>query len=84
VIDVVDEGPGAPETALPTLFEPFVRANESSPGFGLGLAVAKRAVAAQGGTIEASNRKGAGLAVRITLPADRLIDRARTPVTSPT
>jgi two-component system OmpR family sensor kinase len=70
-IDVVDEGPGAPASALPTLFEPFVRADETSPGFGLGLAVAKRAVTAQGGTIEASNRAGAGLGVRIILPVDR-------------
>jgi len=77
-IDIVDEGPGAPASALPTLFEPFVRADETTPGFGLGLAVAKRAVTAQGGSIEASNRAGAGLGVRITLPADRLLDRART------
>ncbi len=76
-IDVVDEGPGAPPAALPTLFEPFVRADETNPGFGLGLAVAKRAVAAQGGTIEASNRAGAGLGVRITLPVDRLLERPR-------
>ena len=76
-IDVVDEGPGAPPSALPTLFEPFVRADETNPGFGLGLAVAKRAVAAQGGTIEASNRAGAGLGVRITLPVDRLPDLSR-------
>ena len=76
-IDVVDEGPGAPASALPTLFEPFVRADETTPGFGLGLAVAKRAVAAQGGTIEASNRVGAGLGLRITLPVDRHLERAR-------
>jgi two-component system OmpR family sensor kinase len=78
-IDVVDEGPGAPASALPTLFEPFVRADETNPGFGLGLAVAKRAVMAQGGTIEASNREGAGLGIRITLPADRRPERPRTP-----
>jgi two-component system OmpR family sensor kinase len=78
-IDVVDEGPGAPASALPTLFEPFVRADETNPGFGLGLAVAKRAVTAQGGTIEASNRAGVGLGVRITLPADRLRERSRAP-----
>jgi len=75
-IDVVDEGPGAPASALATLFEPFVRADETSPGFGLGLAVAKRAVTAQGGTIDASNRAGAGLGVRITLLADNLSERA--------
>lgn len=76
-IDVVDQGPGAPATALPTLFEPFVRADESHPGYGLGLAVAHRAVAAHGGTIEASNREGAGLGVRITLPVNRPPERAR-------
>ena len=70
-IDIVDEGPGAPESVLPTLFEPFVRADETNAGFGLGLAVAKRAVTAQGGTIEASNRAAAGLGVHITLPAER-------------
>ncbi len=78
-MDVVDEGPGAPASALPTLFEPFVRADETNPGFGLGLAVAKRAVAAHGGTIEASNRAGAGLGLRITLPVDRLLEPARAP-----
>jgi two-component system OmpR family sensor kinase len=83
-IDIVDEGPGAPASALPTLFEPFVRADETSPGFGLGLAVAKRAVTAQGGTIEASNRAGAGLGIRITLPADRPLERTRGGLPRPT
>jgi two-component system OmpR family sensor kinase len=78
-IDIVDEGPGAPESVLPTLFEPFVRADETNAGFGLGLAVAKRAVTAQGGTIKASNQAGAGLGVHITLPAARLSERARGP-----
>ena len=78
-IDIVDEGPGAPESVLPTLFEPFVRADEANAGFGLGLAIAKRAVTAQGGTIEASNRAGAGLGVRIILPSDRLCEPIRGP-----
>lgn len=82
-IDVVDEGPGAPASVLPTLFEPFVRADETTAGFGLGLAVAKRAITAQGGTIEASNRAGAGLGVHITLPADRLPERVREPCPTP-
>jgi len=73
VIVVADEGPGAPEAALPTLFDPFVRADETKTGFGLGLAVAKRAVRTHGGSIDAENLKGAGLSVTITLPtpADR-------------
>jgi two-component system OmpR family sensor kinase len=68
IIEVKDEGPGAPEGALPTLFDPFVRGEEASPGYGLGLAIAKRAVLAHGGEIEARNRSQSGLSVRIDLP----------------
>lgn len=78
-IDVVDEGPGAPETALPTLFEPFVRADIKGPGFGLGLAVAKRAVTAQGGTIEARNQPDLGLGVHIVLPVTANTSRGDSP-----
>lgn len=78
-IEVVDGGPGVPPSALPALFEPFVRADETTPGFGLGLAVAKRAVTAHGGTIEASNRPGAGLEVRMTFPVDGAVGPARQP-----
>jgi len=67
VVEIMDQGPGAPEAALPTLFDPFVRGEESQ-GFGLGLAIAKRAVLAHGGTIEARNRSESGLSVRIVLP----------------
>ncbi|EGY02640.1 sensor histidine kinase [Nitrospirillum viridazoti Y2] len=73
-IEVADEGPGAPSSLLPNLFEPFVRADRASPGFGLGLAVAKRAVLAQGGKIEAANRPAGGLVVRISLPVSRPLD----------
>jgi two-component system OmpR family sensor kinase len=68
IIEVKDEGPGAPEGVLPTLFDPFVRGEEASTGYGLGLAIAKRAVLAHGGEIEARNRSQSGLSVRIVLP----------------
>jgi two-component system OmpR family sensor kinase len=69
-IDVCDEGPGVPEEALLAMFEPFVRvsARESGTGFGLGLAIARRAVLAHGGSIEACNRPEGGLRVRIQVP----------------
>jgi two-component system OmpR family sensor kinase len=69
IVEITDQGPGAPEVALPTLFDPFVRGEESQ-GFGLGLAIAKRAVLAHGGTIEARNRSESGLSVRIVLPVN--------------
>ena len=72
LIEVRDHGPGVAEEFLPRLFEPFVRAGEArdrtSGGYGLGLAIAERAVRLHGGSIEARNRAGGGLSVLIRLP----------------
>jgi len=68
-IQIIDSGPGVPEDDLERIFEPFVRLkNTSSRGAGLGLAIAKRAVAVHGGTIRAGNCGGEGLRVVISLP----------------
>lgn len=70
VIHVVDEGPGVRQDALESIFEPFVRlqGNAKGSGFGLGLAIAKRAITAHGGSIEARNREKRGLLMTIRLP----------------
>lgn len=69
---VCDRGPGVRENQLPTLFEPFVRISESrnrkSGGYGLGLAIAKRAIQLHGGEITAKNLSGEGLCISILLP----------------
>lgn len=67
---VSDHGPGVPPHMLEAIFEPFVRIDqgESGRGVGLGLAIARRAVAAHGGTIVASLATGGGLSIRIELP----------------
>ncbi|MFZ5512271.1 MAG: ATP-binding protein [Pseudomonadota bacterium] len=50
-------------------FEPFYRSDGTqAAGFGLGLAIARRAVEAHGGTIAAANRPDGGLCVDIRLP----------------
>jgi two-component system OmpR family sensor kinase len=65
-----DEGPGVKEGQLDTLFEPFVQANPAdNQGYGLGLAIARRAVTAHGGTIKATNGMSGGLTVTLWLPA---------------
>ncbi len=74
-IDVEDGGPGVSPERIDALFEPFVRGADPGPGFGLGLAIARRAVAIHGGSIEARNRDGGGLRVSIELPVAPLESR---------
>jgi two-component system OmpR family sensor kinase len=69
LVCIADRGRGVPHAMLPSLLEPFVRGEDQRSGFGLGLSIAKRAVAAHGGSIEAENRPGGGLRVLVTLPS---------------
>ena len=76
VIRVCDQGPGVDAAELGQIFEPFVRVGENAGGgrggYGLGLAIARRAVNAHGGEVEASNREAGGLCISLRLPiADR-------------
>ena len=70
VLIVADEGPGITSAELAKIFDPFYRgeAGNGTPGFGLGLAIAQRAIDAHGGTIRAANALAGGLEVRIELP----------------
>ena len=72
-VEVLDRGLGVPEDDLPRLFDHFFRADRSrsrgTGGLGLGLTLCRRIVEAHGGTIEAENREGGGLRVRVRLPA---------------
>lgn len=73
VITVRDHGPGIPRQMLESIFEPFVRVSEArdrqSGGYGLGLAIAKRAVQLHHGKITASNEDD-GLSIGIYLPVN--------------
>jgi two-component system, OmpR family, sensor kinase len=62
--EVRDCGKGIDESELPQIFEPF---HGDGSGAGLGLAIVSRIVELHGGTIEARNRTGGGLAVSIEL-----------------
>lgn len=71
-IHICDQGAGVPEEQLERLFEPFVRVSDSrnrhSGGYGLGLAIAERAVHLHHGTIDAFNHPQGGLCVVVHLP----------------
>jgi len=71
-ISVRDHGPGVPDEAMGSIFEPFFRAESSrsrnSGGYGLGLAIARQVVELHGGGITASSAAGGGLLITISLP----------------
>ena len=72
VITVTDRGNGVPEEALERIFRPFYRTEDardrqSGGGTGLGLAITERAVRMHGGSVQAVNAAGGGLAVEMRL-----------------
>jgi two-component system sensor histidine kinase CpxA len=72
VLTVRDYGPGVPVADLERIFSPFHRVDtgrvREAGGVGLGLAIARRAVALHKGTITAAPASGGGLEVTIRLP----------------
>lgn len=72
LIRVRDHGVGVAAQAIAHLFEPFYREaqarDRASGGYGLGLAIAERAIHLHNGTISATNAKNGGLVVEIRLP----------------
>jgi two-component system sensor histidine kinase KdpD len=74
VINVADRGPGIPTKDLERVFDKFYRVQDGQhhhgypTGSGLGLAVCKGIVEAHGGHIQAEQRAGGGLIVRVVLP----------------
>jgi two-component system, OmpR family, sensor kinase len=69
-ICVADRGPGVAPAELERILEPFYRTadGQPGPGFGLGLAIARRAIEAHGGSVHARNRDGGGLVVEMRVP----------------
>ncbi|MEO9253963.1 MAG: PAS domain S-box protein [Tepidiformaceae bacterium] len=71
---VEDRGQGITEDEASQVFAPFYRSQRTAKqasGIGLGLAVCKRLVEVQGGTIWATPREGGGTSVAFTLPTSR-------------
>jgi two-component system sensor histidine kinase MprB len=82
-LHVVDEGPGIAAADLPHVFDRFYRgeAARSTPGTGLGLAVAAKVVHDHGGTIVAGSPSAGGAHLVIELPG--LVEPAEQAVLQP-
>ncbi|WP_163542047.1 sensor histidine kinase [Occultella kanbiaonis] len=70
MIRVVDRGPGVPDDRKEQMFAAFQRLGDvpQGHGLGLGLAVARGFIEANGGTLEAEDTPGGGLTMIATLP----------------
>lgn len=66
-----DTGPGLSTEQKARAFDRFWRAGQGGGGSGLGLAIARRLVEADGGTIELRDAAGGGLEAVVRLHADR-------------
>jgi signal transduction histidine kinase len=76
VVEVRDHGPGVPEDALASLFDPYVRLSHgrdsNDSGMGLGLGIARGIVEAHGGRLELSNHPQGGLVALVRLPGQAI------------
>ena len=67
-VTVRDDGTGMEPEILAQAFDPFFTTRQSSGAAGMGLSLARAAVAECGGRIEIETSPGAGTIVRLALP----------------
>jgi two-component system sensor histidine kinase MtrB len=71
VIEVLDSGPGIPDSVLPHVFDRFYKSDAArtrTEGSGLGLAITAENVRVHGGTVRAANRPEGGAVFTVELP----------------
>lgn len=71
VFSVSDEGPGLSEDAQKHIFDKFYQADSShkAEGNGLGMALVKRILTIENGSVQADNREQGGACITVTLKA---------------
>jgi hypothetical protein len=70
IIEVEDQCGGLPEGAVEKMFSPFVQMGQDRSGFGLGLAISKRAAELHGGGLRVHDVPGHGCVFVLDLPLD--------------
>jgi signal transduction histidine kinase len=79
MIEIANTGPTVPEEQIPTLFEPFARAEQRlacTDGVGLGLSIASAIARAHCATITARPRPGGGLEMSVSIPLNGRVDQS--------
>jgi two-component system, OmpR family, sensor histidine kinase KdpD len=72
VLEVLDDGAGLPPAELEVVFEPFSRGSAASaPGAGLGLAIARGFVEANGGHVWAEEADGGRFLIELPAPSGK-------------
>lgn len=65
---IADDGPGLPDAALPEALLPGRRMDETTPGHGFGLSIARELAELYGGGVELRRSDSGGLLAILTLP----------------
>ncbi len=78
VFEVSDNGNGIPAEIRDRIFDLFYSSRKG--GTGLGLAIVRRIAVAHGARLEVDSTAGEGTTVRLTLPADNVVQPATAPV----
>lgn len=80
LLTVRNQGPAIPSSALPTLFDPFVRGaaapkpDERRAGVGLGLFISREIVTAHAGAIAVASSEATGTVFSVRLPRKPAVD----------
>ena len=74
VLEILDDGPGMPDSKLEKVFDRFYTERPSGEGFGehsgLGLSIAQQIADAHNGRLTAENRPEGGACFRLVLPLE--------------
>jgi two-component system sensor histidine kinase CpxA len=72
IVEVSDRGPGIPESERESIFRPFYRVDPArsahTGGFGVGLAIAERAIKLHRGQLRVLARDGGGTTIQMSFP----------------
>lgn len=67
-LTIADDGPGLSDKDIATVLQPGARLDESMPGFGFGLPIARELAELYGGALSLTRAGAGGLAATLTLP----------------